>query len=106
MEKTREGLKSELIRIISGAFQERQAKRKKEGSAEVSPQTRLYGQGSSLDSIALVELLFEIEERVSDRYGVPVTLMDEKAMSARNSPFITIESLAEYLLPLVDKSNA
>ncbi len=101
-----EKTKSELVAIITGALEERLAKIKKGSSIELSPGTRLYGQGSLLDSIALVELLFEIEERVSGRYGVMVTLMDEKAMSARNSPFITIESLADYLATLVDKTNA
>ncbi len=94
MNTTRE---SELTAIILDAFTTvvRRSGVSKQGG--VSPQTRLYGAGSDIDSLGLVGLLIELEERVSERYGVPVSLTDEHAMSQEHSPFRTVGSLAAYL---------
>ena len=42
-----------------------------------------------------------IEERIEDRLGTPVTIVDARAMSQERSPFSTIESLAVYLEQLI-----
>ena len=67
----------------------------------LSPETTLYGQGSDVDSLGFVQLLLDVEERVNTRYAVSVTPTDEKAMSQRNSPFRTVQTLAEYLADLI-----
>lgn len=72
---------------------------------ELSGETRLSGRGAFLDSLALVQLLIDIEEQVGDRYGVTVALMDERAMSEKNSPFITVSSLADFMVPLIEKQR-
>lgn len=55
--------------------------------------TPLFGEGGVLDSMALVHLIADIEETISERLGKPLILADERAMSARNSPFRTPETL-------------
>lgn len=104
-EVTQMGVKSEIVEIILSVI--RDGLKKKEGAprVELSPETRLSGKGAFLDSLALVQLLIDIEERVGDRYGISVALMDERAMSEKNSPFITVGSLADYLVPLVEKQR-
>jgi len=61
-----------------------------------SPDTRLFGNGGTLDSLDLVRFVFLVEEK-AQQSGKTVALTDEKAMSQRNSPFASVKSLADYL---------
>ena len=73
-----------------------------EGELEDSAkeEIRLFGSGSKLDSFALVNLLLDVEQQVSSRFGVSISLMDERAMSEKSSPFRTIQTLANFTNPL------
>jgi acyl carrier protein len=63
----------------------------------VGPQTCLFGPSGLLDSLGLVSVLVELEQKVSDVCGQPISLMDDRAMSEMSSPFRTVDSLADYL---------
>ena len=63
--------------------------------------TRLLGSQSVLDSLHLVSLLITIEREVEDTIGVTLTLADERALSMKESPFRTIQSLASYIEVLI-----
>ena len=65
-----------------------------------APETPLFGQGGPLDSLDLVMLLVEIEDRLADRFGLERSLSDDRAMSQQRSPFRTIGTLTEYLVAL------
>lgn len=58
----------------------------------------LYGNEGVLDSMALVNLIADLEDAVMDQTGVAITLADEKAMSARKSPFLTVGSLTQAVM--------
>lgn len=64
---------------------------------EVDSELVLYGEGGILDSLGLVSLIVDLESRVEEETGRVVTLADDRAMSARRSPFRTMGSLAEHL---------
>jgi D-alanine--poly(phosphoribitol) ligase subunit 2 len=66
-----------------------------------SPQTILFGQGGSLDSLGLVNLIVAAERYLEAAVGGPVSLADERAMSQRNSPFRSVRALTEYVCKLV-----
>jgi acyl carrier protein len=70
-----------------------------------TPDTRLLGSQSALDSLHLVSLLITIEREVQDAIGVTLTLADERALSMKESPFRTIESLANYIEVLVSEAQ-
>jgi acyl carrier protein len=57
----------------------------------------LLGQDAVIDSMALVNLVLDVEEAVRTRFGVSLTLADERAMSRTRSPFRTVGTLAEYV---------
>tara|TARA_Y100001935_G_C16984700_1_gene350521 strand:- start:196 stop:483 length:288 start_codon:yes stop_codon:yes gene_type:complete len=63
--------------------------------------TAIFGSESSLDSLGLVTLLVEIEQNVEDKFGVEITIADEKAMSMKNSPFMNVETLSNYINELI-----
>lgn len=64
--------------------------------------TKLFGGDGALDSLALVSLIADVEEKISISYGKDIVLADEKAMSQKVSPFRTVESLANYIQKLLD----
>ena len=63
--------------------------------------TKLYGTNGILDSLALVSLITDIEEIISDEFEQDIILADEKAMSQRTSPFRNVESLSLYIEKLL-----
>jgi acyl carrier protein len=70
------------------------------------PGTRLLGSESVLDSMHLVSLIIAIEREVEDTFGVALTLADERALSMKESPFRSIQSLADYIgILIVDARN-
>jgi len=70
-----------------------------------TPHTRLLGAQSVLDSLHLVSLLINIERELEDTFGLPLTLADERALSMKESPFRTIESLASYVGVLINETQ-
>ena len=55
-----------------------------------------FGPGSPLDSLGLVALLLDIEEALQAR-GCDMVLSDERAMSQKRSPFLTVQTLVAYI---------
>ncbi|MBY0540975.1 MAG: hypothetical protein K2P52_06120 [Campylobacterales bacterium] len=65
--------------------------------------TMLYGEKSVLDSMGLVYLITDIEEKISDQFSKNIVLADEKAMSQKTSPFRDVESLTNYIQNLLEE---
>jgi len=65
------------------------------------PAAKLYGPGSSLDSLGLVNILIDIEDGLRST-GLDVSLSDERAMSQTRSPFRTVPALVEYITSLLE----
>ncbi len=64
----------------------------------IGEETVLVGTDAVLDSLGVVQLIVEVEQRVESAHGVSVTLANDKAMSARNSPFRTVGVLADHVI--------
>lgn len=63
--------------------------------------TSLIGKQAVIDSLSLVTLIVDIEERIEEEYGVTLTLTDDRAMSQNNSPFRNVGVLVAYLEELI-----
>lgn len=61
-------------------------------------ETVLVGNDAVLDSLGVVQLIVEVEQRVEQLHGISVTLANDKAMSQRNSPFRTVGVLADHVI--------
>ena len=70
-----------------------------------TPDARLLGPKSVLDSLHLVSLLINIEREIEDTLGVTLTLANERALSMKESPFRTIESLTSYIGVLISEAQ-
>jgi acyl carrier protein len=73
--------------------------REESAQIPISADTELFGNNGCLDSMALVALLIDIEDLLLDE-GVTVSLSDERAMSATNSPFRSVQTLVNYITEL------
>jgi len=86
-----------IEKIIVEALVELSDELEDESLLKASKETRLYGASSSLDSLALVSLIADIEDRISEEFEIDIVIADEKAMSAKTSPFRDVESLTNYI---------
>jgi hypothetical protein len=67
-----------------------------------SPDTVIVGPSGSLDSLAIINFVITLEQRVTDVIGAPVQLLDEAALIEANGAFATVDTLTRFLesLPL------
>ena len=72
---------------------------------EKSTNTIIMGSNIQLDSLVLVNLIIAVEQNIENKYDITITLADEKALSQKQSPFLTIGSLADYIESLISKKN-
>jgi acyl carrier protein len=70
----------------------------------VGEPTYLIGRGS-LDSLGLITLIVDLEQILADEYGISLTLADDRALSQKNSPFRTIQSLTDYICLLIEEKD-
>jgi acyl carrier protein len=96
-------MRQKIEKIIIETLEELHEELETEKPIDITSQTRLYGGDGALDSLALVSLITDVEERVSDEFDKDIVLADEKAMSQRTSPFRNIESLTNYIQKLLEE---
>lgn len=98
--------KERIAQTIYRAVDEINLQFPKEMRLEKSIDTRLFGgKGvASLDSLGLVRLIVTTERNIEEEFGVIITLADERAMSRKDSPFKTIETLADYISLLLEEN--
>jgi acyl carrier protein len=70
----------------------------REQPAQVDGRTVVFGADGLLDSMGLVALITDLEERIENDLGRSVVLADERAMSRERSPFRTVERLAQHVV--------
>src|SRR5690242_19546073 len=67
--------------------------------------TRLLGRSAVLDSLGLVQLLVDVEQRLDSLHGFTITLADERAMSQKHSPFRSVATLSDYIDTLIKENQ-
>ncbi len=73
---------------------------------QLAEETVLVGKDAVLDSLGVVSLIVEVEQRVEGGHGVSITLANDKAMSQKNSPFRTVGVLTDHILTTVAEASA
>jgi acyl carrier protein len=69
---------------------------------EASDDTKLFGGGGILDSMGVVILLSDLEEKIEDNFETILSLASDSTMSRAHSPFRSVKSLAEYIINTVN----
>lgn len=70
----------------------------------LGPDTVLVGPTALLDSLGVVALIVEIEQRLEIDHEVSLTLANDRAMSQRHSPFRTVAVLTDYVVALAQEA--
>ena len=99
-------MKNRIVEIITNSIDEINEQLAPKDQLEVSSDTHLFGNESKLDSLGLVNLIVTVEQEIEDKFDIPITLADERAMSQKHSPFRTLGSLVDYIeILLKEKLN-
>lgn len=69
---------------------------------DINQETTLFGDDAILDSMGLVNVVIDLESEFLDK-GIEISLTSEKAMSRRNSPFRTIDTLVTFISELINE---
>ena len=93
----------DVFNIVIEAVKEIGEEQESQALVDATEETLLFGE--NLDSMGVVFLVTDLEEKVSEEYGVDITLADERAMSQRTSPFRSVKSLTNYTKTLIDEAK-
>ncbi|MCF8004861.1 MAG: hypothetical protein K9L32_11795 [Chromatiaceae bacterium] len=96
--------RNKIVQVVLDAITLANHARDQEDQIPLDTNTGLYGVNGHLDSMSLVSLLIEVEEALMDNHGLQISLSDERAMSQANSPFLSIQSIVDYIESLIPKS--
>ncbi len=96
-------MKEKIEIIIIEALNEINEELENENLKNITKETKLYGGSGTLDSLALVSFVIDLEERISDEFQKDIVLADEKAMSQKTSPFRDVETLTNYVQKLLEE---
>jgi hypothetical protein len=91
----------ELVKLVAERLAELGPPGLAERGGQITEGTVLLGEDGLLDSLGLVNLLVVVEQTLEEQTGAALTIGDDRAVSARHSPFRTVGSLADYALDLL-----
>lgn len=70
---------------------------------KVSEKMKLFNSESALDSLSLVNIIVDIEDRMNEEFDLDISLTDDRAMTREISPFESVDTLIDYILELVNE---
>jgi acyl carrier protein len=97
--------RSDAYEIVLTSLREVFAQSGIEAPAAVGEDTVLVGTDAVLDSLGVVQLIVEVEQRVEGAHSVSITLANDKAMSQRNSPFRTVGVLTDHVIATAQEAS-
>lgn len=65
----------------------------------------LFGDGSPLDSVGLVQVVLAAEAHLADVSGCDLVLASEAAMSRKRSPYRSLHLLAQYAVEVAENES-
>lgn len=95
--------KEAVLKIIIRALQTLNDELPDNGKFEIGSSTPLFGPNATLDSLALVSVIVDVEGDVSTALGRSISLTDDRAMSQEISPFDDVQTLLNYIMILVNE---
>ena len=95
--------RSEITTLITSSLKNIILEKEETNIKTVDQSTHLIGTQSVLDSLGLVTLLVDLEQKIDEEYALSLTLADERALSQKNSPFRTVNALTDYIYKLIEE---
>jgi len=94
-----------IVRAVYNAVDEMNDQLPKGVRLEKSLDEGLYGNTGKLESIDVVGFIIEVEDQINNEFGVSITIADDRAMSEKNSPLLTLGSLTAYVEDLLKENG-
>ncbi|MCF6178538.1 MAG: AMP-binding protein [Geopsychrobacter sp.] len=94
-------MKEKILNAIFASIDEVNSSAPEEEQLSKSEDTILFGPNGKLDSLGLVTFIVTAESNIEEEFGEQITLANETALSQENSPFATVNVLAEYIEQLL-----
>jgi len=70
---------------------------------DLNADTQIFGEDSVVDSLDLVAIIIAIEERVQELTGKDITVINEESIVSGESPFESINSLANLVFSRINE---
>ena len=70
-------------------------------AVRATPELILIGESAAVSSMALVSFIADVESTLMEKYDLQVTLVSERALSRKKSPFRSVDALSDYVIELV-----
>ncbi len=96
----REDIETLLFSVIARAFEDATID---EDVQIVNTATVLFGEGAKIDSLTLVNIIVDLEDEISDRFGKAISLTDDDAVFREPSPYGTVATLRDYIIELLSR---
>lgn len=94
------------LNAMEGAVDEMNLSLPEDKQLSKDPDAVLFGPGSLLDSVGLVNLVMAAEQHLGDSTGEDIVLASESAMSRKRSPYRSLRALAEYAVEISTADQA
>jgi acyl carrier protein len=95
--------KETVLEIILRALRNLNDEMDDDSKFVAGPDTCLFGANATLDSLALVSVIVDVEGDVSTALGRAISLTDDRAMSQKVSPFDDVGTLTDYIMLLASE---
>jgi hypothetical protein len=99
-------MRESLLQCIKDSLDEINSMREEAIPTDTLDTVLLYGAGGVFDSMQLVSFLTVVEEKIADQLGISITIVSERAVSMKVSPFSNVSTLLSYLLEEVEAAEA
>ena len=93
------GLQNDLLKLLMVFIDENEI----ELDITVDENSRLIGSSAIFDSFELVSFIVETEQYLEEQYSKQIQLASAKAMSRRNSPFISVKTLSAFIKEILNE---
>lgn len=97
----RQSVVSMLFEAIDAANQQLPAGKRIEKSEAIA----LMGPGSPVESLSLMGIVVDLEERLAERYGVDILLADLLGLPLEQNPFRSVGALADDLAARIQAAS-
>lgn len=94
-----------LLLCIKDGLEEINATRDEKIPTDALEELRFYGDGGVFDSMQLVSFLMVVEEKMADQLEIVMSIVSEKAVSRKVSPFSTVTTLLDYLMEEIEEAR-
>lgn len=89
--------RDKITKVVYAAIDELNSNLSEEDRINKSLAETLIGGAGKMDSLGMINLIVAVEQKIEEEFKQTVSLANDNAMSAQNSPFKTVGSLIDYV---------